>query len=500
MLFRSGVSLDKENLSLTTGESVTLAVTIEPDNATNKAVTWTSDDEGVAMVEQDGKVTAQGPGDTIIRVKTADGDFEATCSVKVTEPVEVDGISLNRTSFTIRINGTERLVATITPDDATNKDVIWRSDDDGVASVEHDGTVTAVANGTTTITVTTVDGDYEATCAVTGKTPVDLDTLGQYTELDATTDGTAGTSGTYVTFGTWPQTIKASDVTIDEIEANKLVVGMFTYYMGSDGEWYCKALEQQFDNKNWYKYSDGTPVAPKWDNSYKWFKIMPIKWRVLNTSSSKATSSSKLLLAEVALHTGVPYYDNLNECTGKATIYPNNYYSSRIRAVLNGLTINLGGTEHDMYYKDRGFLQTAFTENQQNVILETNVDNSNTSTNPNSDPKLWNNGDNEYACANTKDKIFLLSTQEITSSDYGFEYKPNAVLDNSRVRKWTDFALANNAYFPNSSYGAIWALRSPGWSNGTRNKCVKFTGVVDADVLNVNIKYNAIVPALCVQP
>ncbi|MGN0341631.1 MAG: Ig domain-containing protein [Roseburia sp.] len=63
-------------------------------------------------------------------------------------------------------DGTVQLTATVTPDNATNKEVIWTSSNTGVATVDANGKVTAVANGTCTITVTTADGSKTATCTV----------------------------------------------------------------------------------------------------------------------------------------------------------------------------------------------------------------------------------------------------------------------------------------------------------------------------------------------
>ena len=79
----TGVTLDKTELSLYTGESALLNATVEPDNATNKTVTWSSDKLDVATIE-DGKVTAVGEGTTTITVTTEDGSKKATCTVTVT--------------------------------------------------------------------------------------------------------------------------------------------------------------------------------------------------------------------------------------------------------------------------------------------------------------------------------------------------------------------------------------------------------------------------------
>ena len=81
----TGISLDKSSLSLTEGYAAQLMATINPSDATDKTVTWSSDDKAVATVDADGKVTAIAPGTATITVTTADGGFTATCIVKVRE-------------------------------------------------------------------------------------------------------------------------------------------------------------------------------------------------------------------------------------------------------------------------------------------------------------------------------------------------------------------------------------------------------------------------------
>ncbi len=90
---------------------------------------------------------------------------------KVEEVVAVEGITLSPTEATLEIGATETLKATVTPTNATNKKVTWSSSNDKIAKVDTKGVVTAVAAGTATITVTTVDGEKTATCEVTVKKP-----------------------------------------------------------------------------------------------------------------------------------------------------------------------------------------------------------------------------------------------------------------------------------------------------------------------------------------
>ncbi len=166
----TGVSLNKTSATMTVGNTMTLTATVSPSTATNKNVTWTSSNTSVATVSTSGVVTAKAAGSATITVKTADGNKTATCSITVTNPtVAVTGISLNKTSTTLFVGDTETLSATIAPEDATNKSVTWSSSNTSVATVSNNGVVTAKAEGTTTITAKTADGNKTATCTVTVK-------------------------------------------------------------------------------------------------------------------------------------------------------------------------------------------------------------------------------------------------------------------------------------------------------------------------------------------
>ena len=161
----TGVSLNKTSLDMVEGDVIVLTATVSPENATNKNVTWASDDQSVATVE-DGKVTAIKSGTATVTVKTEDGGMTASCSVTVTDKkYPVTGVELDKTSIELTEGDVATLTATITPENATNKSLIWTSDNAAVATVQ-DGKVTAVAKGNATITVTTEDGGKTATCSV----------------------------------------------------------------------------------------------------------------------------------------------------------------------------------------------------------------------------------------------------------------------------------------------------------------------------------------------
>ena len=166
----TGVTLNKTSTELTVGQSETLTAAVEPSNATNKNVTWSSSAESVATVE-DGKVTAVGAGEATITVTTEDGNKTATCAVTVAAAtVPVTGVTLSQTQESLYSNRTPNtltLTATVAPDNATNKAVTWSTSNSTVATVDANGLITAVAPGTAAITVTTTDGSFTATCTVT---------------------------------------------------------------------------------------------------------------------------------------------------------------------------------------------------------------------------------------------------------------------------------------------------------------------------------------------
>ncbi len=175
------VTLDRTSLTLKVNETFTLGATVAPENATDKAVKWTTSNSGVVRVSN-GTVTAVGEGTA--KITAAAGGKSASCTVTVekeeTEIIPVESVTLNRNSLELGLNEAFTLSATVAPENATDKAVKWTTSDSGVVRVSN-GTVTSVGEGTAKITATA--GGKSASCTVTVKNaepefiPVDSVTL-----------------------------------------------------------------------------------------------------------------------------------------------------------------------------------------------------------------------------------------------------------------------------------------------------------------------------------
>lgn len=166
----TGVRLNKTIMELPAGSTETLVATVEPNDATYKTVTWSSDPEKVAKVDQNGKVTGVAKGKATITA-TAGDNKTATCEVTVTDAIiHVDKIELKPTALEVEAGkDAEALEVTFDPEESSNKSVTWTSSNNNVASVNNKGVVHGVKAGKATITATTADGGKPATCEVTVK-------------------------------------------------------------------------------------------------------------------------------------------------------------------------------------------------------------------------------------------------------------------------------------------------------------------------------------------
>ena len=159
------ISFDKATVEIEEGDTMKLAVTVSPEGATDKTISWKSSNETIATVN-DGVVTAIKPGNaTITATSICTPAVAATCNIVVTKKyVSVTGIALDKTKAEMAEGETLKLTATISPDDATDKTITWTSSNESVATVKN-GTVTAVKEGKAIITAKA--GEMTATCEIT---------------------------------------------------------------------------------------------------------------------------------------------------------------------------------------------------------------------------------------------------------------------------------------------------------------------------------------------
>ena len=158
----ASITMSETSIEMKTGDSIILSVTIQPYDATDKTVIWSSSEPSVVTVK-DGLLYAVAAGTAMITAE-ADGKV-AWCTVKVIPSViGVERVSLDTATATLTEGETITIIATVTPEDATDKTVTWSTSDANVATVDN-GIVSALSAGTAIITAKA--GDKTASCTVT---------------------------------------------------------------------------------------------------------------------------------------------------------------------------------------------------------------------------------------------------------------------------------------------------------------------------------------------
>ena len=228
----TSVTLNRSTLSLQAGNSSTLTATVRPSDASNPAVAWSSSDTSVAVVSSSGVVTGVRAGTATIRATATDGSGKyGSCTVTVTAgSVAVTGVTLNKSAASVGVGGSTTLTATVKPSNATNKTVTWSSSNTSVATVDSSGKVTGVSAGTATITVTTSDGGYTATCQVTvSATQVSVTGV----RLDKSTLSLGEGKSGRLTATVFPSnatdkgvTWRSTDTSVASVSADGLVIGI----------------------------------------------------------------------------------------------------------------------------------------------------------------------------------------------------------------------------------------------------------------------------------
>lgn len=230
------LSATSQSLNLTTNKTADITVTVKPDDAADRSVTWSVNGDAVTLggsnSDSTRTVTAQKGGTATVTVKANDGsNVSQSIEITVTDdtPVPVTGVSLNKNTLSLTVGGKDTLIATVAPTNASNQKVSWSTSSDKIASVDSNGNVTAVAQGSATITATTEDGKKTATCTVTvtastvATTGVKLNKSTAAVNVNGTTQLTATVEPSTATNKnvTW----KSSNTGIATVDSNGKVTG-----------------------------------------------------------------------------------------------------------------------------------------------------------------------------------------------------------------------------------------------------------------------------------
>ena len=224
----TGLTLNKSSAKIALGAVDQLEAIFTPSTTTDTAV-WSTSDSSIATVDANGLVLAKAVGSvTITATNSDDPSMTASCAVECVIPLS--GISLGIGSADLNPGQTADLGGSVTyyPADATDKGITWTSSDPSVATVDANGVVTAVGNGTTTITGVSDDGGFEVSCTITVTTPVTGVTLPATAKVAIGGSLTLTATVLPATASNKAVTWKSSDTSIATISASGVVTGKKT--------------------------------------------------------------------------------------------------------------------------------------------------------------------------------------------------------------------------------------------------------------------------------
>lgn len=162
------IELNKTSLVLEIGKQERLIVSYNPIETSHKGHVWESSASSVATVDDTGMVVATGLGECTIMAKALYGGHTAVCQLMVVEKeIKVTNVSLNKKEARLMVGDELKLEVTVTPENATNKSVVWSTSNSEIASVDNTGIITAKSAGDVTIKATSADGGKDASCKIT---------------------------------------------------------------------------------------------------------------------------------------------------------------------------------------------------------------------------------------------------------------------------------------------------------------------------------------------
>lgn len=238
----TGISLSTNSLTVERAKTEVITANIAPVDATQTSVTWSSSDETVATVSN-GVVRGVSRGEAVITATTRDGGYTATCNVNVWS-TDTDGVTLSQNLVNVTVGDSAQVSAVVSPENASDKSLIWSSSNEAIAKVASDGTIMGISSGIATVYATTVDGGYRAGCAVNVIPLGDFDVTGDDVFKTTNTDVETVLSNETATSANFSQT-EASTVgsfyrTFEKFSENKATL-QFTFTTGG----------KKLDGSNW---------------------------------------------------------------------------------------------------------------------------------------------------------------------------------------------------------------------------------------------------------
>lgn len=160
-----GLAFKETVKTIMQGDEVVLEPVFTPEYATNKNIKWSSSDETIATVDNNGKVSGRHFGECLIKAVSEEGGFEATCKI-IVKPLPVEGIKFSAPNYQVEIGGEKQLEVVFMPENASNKKLTWSCSNPRVISLDQNGKVKGYTSGTSLVTAMSEDGGYTATCEV----------------------------------------------------------------------------------------------------------------------------------------------------------------------------------------------------------------------------------------------------------------------------------------------------------------------------------------------
>ncbi len=223
----TSLTLNKTEEIMNIGETISLEAKIEPENTTHKDVKWESNNPNIVSVRNDevfgGKavVTALQEGEAIITASV--GSITATCKITV-NPTKLEGISFDQAEKTVKEGESFVLTPVFTPENASNKKVIWTSSNQSIATVDQGGKVSTHSFGECIIKAISEDGGFEAICKVIVLEPtieeaIKANIYGSYTSFNGFVTGDI----TAVFYNNSSKTVEVTDFTVYDTRTNKII-------------------------------------------------------------------------------------------------------------------------------------------------------------------------------------------------------------------------------------------------------------------------------------